>query len=222
MIIPLQSWTISVYLIWRTAHKVDCPLNLNTKKELFQKQETIQGHKKRLNCAVHRAHQTCRVVQVFNNRYRLYCKGGTLSENFSPDEMMPCLKNDIPLYRWRQSRTISVRKISDEDLDDCLCQQQQACSSQTRGFVINCIHSGKDCETIRNPNGWLTDSVITASQLLLVQHFPNIHGVQPPALQEVRGLNLILKTLFRTRMLTGAWCPMLAAKTVFTTPSTPH
>jgi hypothetical protein len=45
----------------------------------------------------------------------------------------------------------------------------------------------EDHETIKSPSGWLRDTVITASQLLLLQDFPNFAGFQPPTLQEVMG-----------------------------------
>ena len=41
-----------------------------------------------------------------------------------------------------------------------------------------------------SPIGWLTDKVITAAQMLLLQHFPNMLGLQPPTLQEVVGFQV--------------------------------
>lgn len=50
--------------------------------------------------------------------------------------------------------------------------------------------SNKDRETIQKPNGWLSDSVVSAGQSLLKQHFPNIAGLQPPVLQQRRVFNV--------------------------------
>ena len=33
--------------------------------------------------------------------------------------------------------------------------------------------------------GWLTDKVINAAQMLMLQHFSNMAGLQPPTLQKV-------------------------------------
>ena len=44
--------------------------------------------------------------------------------------------------------------------------------------------------TVTQSPGWLNDSVITASQKLLLQNFPHIEGLQPPTLQQVRGVQV--------------------------------
>ena len=31
-----------------------------------------------------------------------------------------------------------------------------------------------------SPTGWLTDKIITTAQMLMLQHFPNMAGLQPP------------------------------------------
>ena len=49
--------------------------------------------------------------------------------------------------------------------------------------------SNNDVDTIQKPNGWLTDAVIAASQILLLQHFLSINRLQPPSLQQVRGFH---------------------------------
>ena len=36
-----------------------------------------------------------------------------------------------------------------------------------------------------SPTGWLSDSVVTAAQMLILQHFPSMSGLQPPTLQAV-------------------------------------
>ena len=209
----------------RKAHKIDCPLNsrnLYPKKELFPKRKERATNKTTFElgeyCAVHRArmstkHLTCRVVQVYKNRYRLYCKTGALSEKFSFNEMTPTPSarlHDIPLDRWRQSAMISIKNVHEKYLDECLCETQRSdylCvedDSQpgvqlSKKWITNLLYSltNSDREKIKNPNGWLTDSVITASQLLLLQHFPHMHGLQPPTLQQVRVSHLIPNRLFK-------------------------
>ena len=144
-------------------------------------------------------HLVCRVIQVHENRYKLYCRNGILSDNFSSSDLKTCpKKHDIPLHKWRQSHVVSVRDIPNEDLDKCLCTAQHSTMDyvyvdddgmeQADVWVRNPLYtlSNKDRETISQPNGWLRDSVINASQLLLLQDHPNIAGLQPPSLQQLR------------------------------------
>ena len=42
-----------------------------------------------------------------------------------------------------------------------------------------------DRKMVVSPTGWLTDSVVTAAQMLILQHFPSMSGLQPPTLQAV-------------------------------------
>ena len=50
--------------------------------------------------------------------------------------------------------------------------------------------SHSDRRTVSSPTGWLTDSVITAAQALLLQHFPTMSGLQPPTLQQVNAFQV--------------------------------
>lgn len=140
---------------------------------------------------------------MYKNHYRLYCRSGILSENFSSSDLITYpKKDDIPLDKWRQSCVLSVRDIPNKDLDECLCMLQP----NTRDYIyVNddngsdleqpdvwvhnplCTLNNEDHETIRQPNGWLRDSVIAASQLLLLQDYPNIAGFEPPALRRRSG-----------------------------------
>jgi len=80
----------------------------------------------------------------------------------------------MPLYSTTQHQ--GLQYVDDDDVE------------QADVWVCNPLYtlSNKDCVTISQPNGWLRDSVINASQLLLLQDHPNIAGLQPPALQELR------------------------------------
>ena len=42
-----------------------------------------------------------------------------------------------------------------------------------------------DWEVVLFPTGWLTDEIICAAQMLLLQFFPNMAGLQSPVLQKV-------------------------------------
>ena len=43
----------------------------------------------------------------------------------------------------------------------------------------------RDREVVLSQTGWLTDEIIYAAQMLLLQFFPYMEGLQPPTLQKV-------------------------------------
>ena len=47
------------------------------------------------------------------------------------------------------------------------------------------VPSRSDKDIILSPRGWLTDKIISAAQMLLLQFYPNMAGLQPPILQKV-------------------------------------
>ena len=59
-------------------------------------------------------------------------------------------------------------------------------------WVINLLYAltYDDQKVVVSPTGWLTDKVIAAAQMLLLQHYPNMLGLQPPTLQEVLGFQV--------------------------------
>jgi hypothetical protein len=124
---------------------------------------------------------------------------------------------------------VSVRNIPNEDLDECLCTAQHSTRDyihvdddgmeQADAWVHNPLYtlSNEDRETISQPNGWLRDSVINASQLLLLQDHPNIavsnlHHCRSSELSRLTQTNSSRSLMWRMR--TGVWFPILAAKMV--------
>ena len=101
---------------WTRAHKIDCPLNSRNryaKRDLFPEVEVAETFKLGEYCALHWSrmgdkHLICRVIQICRDHYRLYCRSGILSENFSSSDLMTCPKGDIPMDKWRQSFVISL------------------------------------------------------------------------------------------------------------------
>ena len=53
-------------------------------------------------------------------------------------------------------------------------------------YVLNEKHH----QLIASPTGWLNDTIIQASQLLIAQHFPDIEGLQPPILELIQGFRV--------------------------------
>ena len=55
----------------------------------------------------------------------------------------------------------------------------------------------RDRDVVLSRRGWLTDKIICAAQMLLLQFFPNMAGLQPPTPAEgVCGLYLELKLIY--------------------------
>ena len=90
---------------------------------------------------------------------------------------------------------------------DIVCLEEGITEEQSVGSIHSALYSlsSSDVDTIlksadsdlrtieqtiqppiQQPVGWLSDAVIGASQLLLLQHFPKIAGLQPPSLQQTR------------------------------------
>lgn len=63
----------------------------------------------------------------------------------------------------------------------------ESSSSTTSSTWIKCslyTLSSDEKARVLSKKGWLSDSIITAAQSLLLQEFPHISGLQPPILQE--------------------------------------
>ena len=72
--------------------------------------------------------------------------------------------------------------------------------------------SHSDQEIVLSRRGWLTDKIIHAAQILLLQFFPDMAG---PVLQKVFAFRSILGSLYRSYMsetTTGVLCPLLVVK----------
>ena len=64
--------------------------------------------------------------------------------------------------------------------------------------------TNNDKELILSPSGWLNDSIISAAQKLMLQHFPLMSGLQPPTLQHAWGFDVHREILYRFFMFTTA------------------
>ena len=183
------------------AQKRDCPLNIRSRGKRF-----FPSFKHGNKVAIHvqkfpGKHLVCRIAQVTNNRYTLCCKRGTLLQKFGERDLqhLPAdEKHDIPLDKWCQGEVVSVKSLCSEDLMSCSCnidvpdyqyvnddKDESSTQASDRREIETPIYSlsSADISTTNAPTGWLNDKVITASQNLLLQHFPNIEGLQPPTLR---------------------------------------
>ena len=145
-------------------------------------------------------HISCRVVQRVANRYKLYCKSGILAGTYPETEVMKSSSSlSIPLD---QCPTVTIRdaRSDSRNLEDCDCVFTR--SAQEVVDLTDTANEDSKCEdkiwvekplytlhetdhyTVTSPSGWLNDKIITASQLLLSQQFPNVGGLQSPVLEQ--------------------------------------
>ena len=153
-------------------------------------------------------HLPCRIVRDLGNRYQLYCPKGVLTNSFSGSELdvPPSKCASIPLHGWRQAPRISLRSLARDVAvtEHCDCSlpekseyaiilsssedEDVGCGMWIKNLLYALTHD--DQRVVVSPTGWLTDKVIAAAQMLLLQHFPNMLGLQPPTLQEVLGFQV--------------------------------
>ena len=145
------------------------------------------------------SHLPCRVVGECDGRYQLYCSKGVLSTTFSRAEVIPMATcTPIPMEEWRQAPKVSLRSATSDSamIEHCNCQIP-VCSEDTDIISVSeeehevpemwvsngayCL-SHSDQEIVLSRRGWLTDKIIHAAQILLLQFFPDMAG---PVLQKV-------------------------------------
>ena len=147
-------------------------------------------------------HVPCRIVGGFAGRYQLYCSKGVLNTSFSCTELIPVTGcSPLPLDEWRKAPKISLRSVTH---DSALHERSNCCVPQTSESIVlssaseeekeapgmwvsNGAYnlSSRDRDVVLSRRGWLTDRIICAAQMLLLQFFPNMAGLQPPTLQKV-------------------------------------
>ena len=202
---PLSSRKRYAVLAASTGAAVGEPVVSNSKP--LPKTRKIQLHVGDYVCVhsiqgVAKLHVVCRIVECMHERFRLYCTKGLLNTSFLRSEVTPIAsKTPIPLDSWRKAPSISLRSVASDPAvaDQCNCDIPPCSESVVIGaaseaeemplelWVGNCIYrlTHEDRELVITPTGWLTDKIIMAAQLLILQHFPTMAGLQPPSLQKV-------------------------------------
>ena len=146
-------------------------------------------------------HLVCRIVEEFAGRYQLYCAKGVLNTSFSCTELIPVSGcSPIPLNEWRKAPKITLRNATNDKTlhEHCNCSVPEASESimlssasedeneapelwvNNSAYTLNC----HDSELVLSRKGWLTDKIICAAQMILLQYFPSMAGLQPPTLQK--------------------------------------
>ena len=134
-------------------------------------------------------HLPCCIVGVFSGWYQLNCSEGILITSFCATEPTPLASgSSISLEKWQQAPKVSLRSVADNPalLECCNCDipvcsgsivisLQRRMRHQTCGWtVVPTVLSHRDQGVILSERGWLTDNIVCAAQMLLMQFFPNI------------------------------------------------
>ena len=149
-------------------------------------------------------HVPCRIVGGFAGRHQLYCSKGVLNASFSCTELIPVSGcSPIPLDEWRKSPRISLRTVTN---DSALHERCNCCVPQTSESIVLPSASEEENEApemwvsngaynlccrdryvVLSRRGWLSDKIICAAQMILLQFFSDMAGLQPPTLQKAFG-----------------------------------
>ena len=108
----------------------------------------------------------------------------------------------VSVENWRTAAEVSIGKIINDPANTkvcrCLANQTKniadlalssdnvsadAATTTTSDCLCNALYNSIDREEALSPSGWLSDSVIAADQLLILQKFPHICDLQSPVLQ---------------------------------------
>ena len=154
-------------------------------------------------------HMPCRIVKSLGDKgtYQLYCNNGVLNGHYSSKDLtVSGDSHSLSLDRWRQASRVSFRDVASDQscLEECACNLSK--SSETIFLSDNSdAESTQDNVWLRNPlyflthnerelvvsrSGWLNDNIISAAQLLMLQHFPHMSGLQPPTLQQTQSFDV--------------------------------
>ena len=154
-----------------------------------------------------RYHIPCRVVQVVNKRCKLYCCKGVLNMCYSYSDLKALSSYwSISLENWRTATQVSAKEVISDpanlDVWECcvsnparnvidLTEDSQDSSSGAgspagRYWLRNTLYilTSTNKEEVLSHSSWLSDSVISAAQLLILQEFPYMSGLQHTLLQE--------------------------------------
>ena len=103
----------------------------------------------------------------------------------------------IALDAWHQASRVPFKRVINNfscmEVCNCILSKSTENVLELTGitmWVHNTVYSNNDKELILSPSGWLNDSIISAAQKLMLQHFPLTSGLQPPTLQYAWGFGV--------------------------------
>ena len=189
-----------------TSNEVCSPKRKKTDSPSFKAGDYVSLHVNKLNDQ----HIPCRVVQVVRGKmYRLYCRLGVLRGTYVSSELKTLCSSDLSISvgDWRTAEIVLLGRVT----KDATCLQQCDCILDKSTVNVTLISHDSDSESggiseedpnkkwfcnelytltstnreeVLSPSGWLSDTVIHSAQLLMLQQFPHVSGLQSPVLQQ--------------------------------------
>ena len=158
----------------------------------------------------------CRIVREFDGRYQLYCAKGVLINSFCATELTHwpvALLYPLKIGERPQKCHCKVLLMTQRIVcSNCNVPSSFDCAeissasegeSEAPDLWVNCgayTLSHSDEGIILSPRGWLTDNIVGAAQMLLLQFHPRTTGLQPPHCRRCLHFMSILGSLFRSCM----------------------
>ena len=172
-------------------------------------------------------HIPCRIVRVVGKRYQLCSKIGVLDRLYVDKELMALTSDhSIPLDKWREISRVCLRQVISDPfcLENCACNftdfslplivlsdDSDDDSTLTRNDVwlqtVLYTLTIREQQMIQSPSGWLNDNIISASQMLMLQQFPDMSGLEPPTLAQVMAFQVHRKDFIQILNVRNShWC----------------
>ena len=198
------------------------------RRSTFKVGDCVNLHDSKLG----KCHLPCCIVQMFGDRCLLCYHKGVLATGCTKGQLM-AVTGDVCISaeNWRTAARVSLREVADDpaSLEVCNCgiakpaveyvvdrtedsavvssDESSAIASNTwLSTPLYTLHADKKQEVV-SPDGWLSDTGIKAAQLLILQEFPHIAGLQDPAVHNTLSFQ-ILKGEFVQIIFVGGchWC----------------
>ena len=144
---------------------------------------------------------------------QLCCDKRVLKRGYAISDLIPLSSGwTVSLDNWRTATEVSIADaVSDpaNNIEVCTCLANHtqnivdltsssdavsadAATTATSNWLCNTLYNlaSTHREEVLSPSGWLSDSVIAAAQLLILQEFPHMCGLQSPVLQQTLAFNV--------------------------------
>ena len=177
-------------------------------------------------------HVPCCIVQMFGDRCLLCCCKGVLKTGYAKSQLT-AISGDVSISveNWRSATKVSLREVANDSasLEVCNCglakpvveyvidltkestvvspdKDSTAASNTWLSTPLYTLHADKK-EEILSPTGWLSDTVIRAAQLLILQKFLLIAGLQDPSVHNSLSFEILRGEFVQIIIVGGChWC----------------
>ena len=176
----------------------DKPPPVRKSKPNFKMGDYVGLHEIKLD----KYHVPCRVVQMFGERCVLYCHKGVLSTVYARSKLI-ALTSDLSTFveNWQTAAEVSLREVTSvpASLEVCYCDpakseltkesidlysdEESTAGNTWLSIPLYTLKMDKKKKDLL-PTGWFSDTVIGASQRLILQEFRHVAGLKDPVVHQ--------------------------------------